>query len=48
LALVVIRPELLALVKKRYENLSIYILKEHNKKVIENELIAKLDHLFKA
>jgi nucleoside-triphosphatase THEP1 len=45
LALVVIRPDLLALAKKRYKNLPIYVLKEHNKKAIENELIAKLDHL---
>jgi nucleoside-triphosphatase len=45
LALVVIRSELLTLMKKRYENLFIYVLKEHNKKEIENELITILDHL---
>jgi nucleoside-triphosphatase len=45
LALVVIRPELLVHIKKRYENLSIYVLMKHNKKEIENELIAILDQL---
>jgi nucleoside-triphosphatase THEP1 len=38
-ALVVIRPDLLALATKRYQNLSVHILKEHNKRQIRNEII---------
>jgi nucleoside-triphosphatase THEP1 len=45
MALVVIRPELLELTKKRYENLSIYVLNKYNRKEIEKELIDKLDRL---